>query len=286
MESKISTKNPLKKCNTNGFGFKFDSNQKVKAVVARRRVPSKANKNETLQKSFAKDDSTSVGKDDKLIETKSLRCTNEIDDATNKVSKSTKLLNDNESKLESAGDELILNVYSTPADPTKPVKAKKPLTKFERMRQKQLNKLNQKPLSKEEITKGLRELSENPNKKPHPAEEFFRNQKATARNNPFKTPKPGEETESLSTDTTSVTKKPKTSGKATVRQVGLFTEQTQNVVVGQRLVKPVTEKIFSTMKVESIGLHPHAVKNLYDLLSITHLTTVQEKSIPKILEGI
>lgn len=55
--------------------------------------------------------------------------------------------------------------------------------------------------------------------------------------------------------------------------------------LGQRFVKPVVEKIFTGASVDSIGLHPHCVKNLADILNITQLTTVQLKTIPKALEG-
>ncbi|TMW40389.1 hypothetical protein DOY81_014532, partial [Sarcophaga bullata] len=70
-------------------------------------------------------------------------------------------------------------------------------------------------------------------------------------------------------------------GDSSVRKIGLFKDQPEKIELGQRLVRPITEKIFDGAKVESLGLHPHTVKNLADVLGITMLTTVQQKSIPK-----
>ncbi|KAH8416441.1 hypothetical protein KR222_004042, partial [Zaprionus bogoriensis] len=71
------------------------------------------------------------------------------------------------------------------------------------------------------------------------------------------------------------------------KKIGLFDQSDVAALkqLGQRAVKPVKETIFSGSKVESLGLHAHAVKNLLDLLSISQLTTVQEKTIPQVLAG-
>lgn len=81
------------------------------------------------------------------------------------------------------------------------------------------------------------------------------------------------------------TAKPKIAGKKKPKGANLFvgTEKTQ--IVGQRFVKPIQEKVFTGASIDSLEIHPHCVKNLSDLLFITELTTVQQKTIPKALEG-
>ncbi|EDV92410.1 probable ATP-dependent RNA helicase CG8611 [Drosophila grimshawi] len=71
------------------------------------------------------------------------------------------------------------------------------------------------------------------------------------------------------------------------KKIGLFDQSDVAALkqLGQRAVKPVKETIFSGSKVESLGLHAHAVKNLKDLLSISQLTSVQQKAIPQVLAG-
>lgn len=70
-----------------------------------------------------------------------------------------------------------------------------------------------------------------------------------------------------------------------VKKVGLFTNSPNTPVMGQRFVKPIAERLFDGTKIDSLDIHPHAVKNLADILSIVELTTVQKKTIPLALEG-
>lgn len=65
----------------------------------------------------------------------------------------------------------------------------------------------------------------------------------------------------------------------------LFANNPPVPIVGQRLVKPVNEVLFTGVAMNSIGLHEHAVKNLADILRITELTTVQQRTIPVVLSG-
>nr|XP_036676493.1 probable ATP-dependent RNA helicase CG8611 isoform X2 [Drosophila suzukii] len=71
------------------------------------------------------------------------------------------------------------------------------------------------------------------------------------------------------------------------KKIGLFDQSDVEALkqLGQRAVKPVKETIFSGSKISTLGLHPHAVKNLEDLLSIRELTSVQQKTIPEVLQG-
>ncbi|XP_017067423.1 probable ATP-dependent RNA helicase CG8611 [Drosophila eugracilis] len=78
-----------------------------------------------------------------------------------------------------------------------------------------------------------------------------------------------------------------TTNRFRTKKVGLFDQSDVEALkqLGQRAVKPVKETIFSGTKISTLGLHPHSIKNLEDLLSIRELTTVQQKAIPEILQG-
>lgn len=65
----------------------------------------------------------------------------------------------------------------------------------------------------------------------------------------------------------------------------LFANNPAVPVIGQRLVNPLKETVFTGEGIESIGLHEHAVKNLADVLHITQLTTVQKRAVPVVLSG-
>lgn len=65
----------------------------------------------------------------------------------------------------------------------------------------------------------------------------------------------------------------------------LFKDSPEIPVVGQRFVKPLNEIVFTGLPMSSIGLHPHLVKTLHDLLEITELTNVQQRAVPVALEG-
>lgn len=65
----------------------------------------------------------------------------------------------------------------------------------------------------------------------------------------------------------------------------LFANNADIPIVGQRLVNPVSEQVFTGEAMNSVGLHEHAVKNLADILQITELTTVQKRTVPVVLSG-
>lgn len=80
--------------------------------------------------------------------------------------------------------------------------------------------------------------------------------------------------------------KPKKSFKEKPKKMSsLFANNANIPVVGQRLVNPVSEKVFTGEGMNSVGLHDHAVKNLADILHITELTTVQKRTVPVVLTG-
>ncbi|XP_052849457.1 probable ATP-dependent RNA helicase CG8611 isoform X3 [Drosophila gunungcola] len=78
-----------------------------------------------------------------------------------------------------------------------------------------------------------------------------------------------------------------TQNRFRTKKIGLFDQSDVEALkqLGQRAVKPVKETIFTGSKISTLGLHPHAVKNLEDLLGIRELTSVQQKTIPEVLLG-
>lgn len=65
----------------------------------------------------------------------------------------------------------------------------------------------------------------------------------------------------------------------------LFANNPVVPIVGQRLVNPLNETVFTGASMNTIGLHDHSVKNLADILHITELTTVQQRTVPVVLSG-
>ncbi|XP_066594785.1 ATP-dependent DNA helicase DDX31 [Prorops nasuta] len=55
--------------------------------------------------------------------------------------------------------------------------------------------------------------------------------------------------------------------------------------IGQRLVKPVNEAVFTEKTFSDFGIHPYTVSNLKQNMNITKMTTVQQKAIPEIFRG-
>lgn len=79
--------------------------------------------------------------------------------------------------------------------------------------------------------------------------------------------------------------KPKVVKEKPKKMSSLFKNNPEVPIVGQRLVKPVNETVFTGASMSSIGLHDHAVKNMADILKITELTTVQQRTVPVVLSG-
>lgn len=83
----------------------------------------------------------------------------------------------------------------------------------------------------------------------------------------------------------SVPTKHKQFKEKTKKMSSLFANNPTVPVVGQRLVNPLNETVFTGASMNTIGLHDHAVKNLADILKITELTTVQQRTVPIVLSG-
>ncbi|XP_037935790.1 probable ATP-dependent RNA helicase CG8611 [Teleopsis dalmanni] len=143
-------------------------------------------------------------------------------------------------------------------------------------------------LTQDDITSGIRRYSENPNKQPRAAdlleqkEKEERAQKKRTEMGKVDAPEIGHVNKQARKVNAFRVKR---AADSSVKKINLFQNNPEAKEIGQRLVKPITERLFDGTKVDSLGLHPHAVKNLQDLLGITELTTVQRKAIPKALEG-
>ncbi|EDW65518.2 probable ATP-dependent RNA helicase CG8611 isoform X1 [Drosophila virilis] len=144
-------------------------------------------------------------------------------------------------------------------------------------------------ISKQQLRTALKgqQRMENPNKLPR-AGDLFKAQLDEERRLKRAAEQPIVET-SAAEQTPPETQKnaPQVANKFRTKKIGLFDQSDVAALkqLGQRAVKPVKETIFAGTKVESLGLHAHAVKNLLDLLSISQLTTVQQKTIPEVLAG-
>lgn len=81
--------------------------------------------------------------------------------------------------------------------------------------------------------------------------------------------------------------RPAVASKKEMRKMtsSLFGANAPVPTVGSRLVKPLSERVFTGFPMASIGLHPHLVKSMADLMGITELTQVQQLTVPVLLEG-
>ena len=272
---------------SNGFSFEFGGGgQKVKALVARKRP---APKPPATQSSAAPMITT---KPQAFTPKKSMA----LREKQNILKKSVE---ESDSDLESYAkvkpatetSELMLNICSEPK-PFKPTDKK--LNRMERLKQKRLEKSGsfvkgKHVLSQRELKDGLRRFAENPNKKPRAADIFDMKEKAEHRAMTDDKQKQQQAAAEIGKVDANARKanafRVSLPGEGSVKKINLFTRNPVAKVMGQRLVKPVKETIFDGTKVGTLGLHAHTVKNLEDLLSITELTTVQQKTIPHALQG-
>lgn len=195
-------------------------------------------------------------------------------------------------KPEPIAGELMLNICTAPSSKMAP---KKKLNQQERLQQKRLQRqgdgpLQRRTLTSKELSQGIRKFSQNPNQRPRASDLFEQKEREERQKtkNPDDKVEEEEEHELGHVDPTARKAnafRVRRPGDSSVRKIGLFKDQPEKIEMGQRLVKPITEKVFDGTKVESLELHPHTVKNLADVLSITQLTTVQQKTVPKAMEG-
>lgn len=189
--------------------------------------------------------------------------------------------------------DLMFNVIIPSVTAAASAKPSAPAVHTAALDQELLNKAKEKAkaqagkISKQQLKAALRgpQRKENPNKLPR-AGDLFKAQLDEERRQRRAAEEPKEQNAEQATQ-----EEPKNpvqaANKFRTKKIGLFDQSDVAALkqLGQRAVKPVKETIFSGSKVESLGLHAHAVKNLLDLLSISQLTTVQQKTIPQVLAG-
>lgn len=249
IESQIGSSNRIKPISTNPFSLLSKSKSKIRD----------ADDDETSVKNRFKSLSKSKNVKSK-VQSPSTTTTTSVDSFTEKHT----------SNLKETTEDLLLNVCTTPVPQHLNQQTANRVGKRTENRN---GKGGKRVLTEQEIKDGLSKFSRNATTNIHPADKFYQ------REDEQKSKVEGQSKELIRSKKTK-------SNDSKVRKVGLFKDDFIKVELGQRLVKPITEKIFSECAVESLGLHPHAVKNLADLLSITKLTAVQNKTIPQALQGI
>lgn len=90
----------------------------------------------------------------------------------------------------------------------------------------------------------------------------------------------GKSYQDLSDDIT-IKQKPRTGGWIS----SLFKNNPTVPRIGQRAVKPLVEKVFTGKVFADLNIHPHSVANLQQNMGLKELMTVQQNSIPVILQG-
>lgn len=65
----------------------------------------------------------------------------------------------------------------------------------------------------------------------------------------------------------------------------LFKNNPEVPRIGQKAVKPIVEKVFTSNTFQELNIHPHSVANLQQNLGLKDLMSVQQNAIPVILQG-
>lgn len=270
-----ATKKPLpkqKRAASSGFDFQFNAEKpKIKALVVRRRAAP-----------VAKEPPVKVAAKPKATTTDGDLMFNVVTTSHTAPAAKTTATTDS---------DLMFNVITPSVTAAASSKSSSPAVHTVAVDQELMSKAKAKAdaaaISKQQLKLALKgqQRKVNPNKLPRAGDLFKaqldaeRRQKRADEEPTAEEPKPDAETEPKNAV--------QAANKFRTKKIGLFDQSDVAALkqLGQRAVKPVKETIFSGSKVESLGLHAHAVKNLLDLLSISQLTTVQEKTIPQVLAG-
>lgn len=244
-----------RKSNADGFDFNFVKNDKIKAIVARKRPAQViAAKKSAAIKTFAASFSTEPTKKESICATQT-KTTNTK--STAKPEQKTKKQNVDVdtlltiAKVKRPEDEasLCLNI-DTSVDFKKMSSGKLPFVE----RKKKLSR--------------------------HERQERVLQRRIEAAHT-----KPGQKPTAPSSNANANVNSQKSQSLGKKRPENLFKDNPDVPVVGQRFVKPLNEIVFTGLPMSSIGLHPHLMKTLADLLGITELTNVQKRAVPVALEG-
>ncbi|XP_076654681.1 ATP-dependent DNA helicase DDX31 [Halictus rubicundus] len=80
-------------------------------------------------------------------------------------------------------------------------------------------------------------------------------------------------------------KGPNASHRSTGKISSLFGHNPEIPNIGQRLVKPINEPVFTGTTFTDLNVHPFTISNLEQNMNITEMTIVQQKAIPRIFSG-
>ncbi|XP_055304759.1 probable ATP-dependent RNA helicase CG8611 [Sitodiplosis mosellana] len=272
---KFPTVGKKKKQNTGGFDFNFVKNDKVKAVVARRR-PVQA---------------TVVKKSEAVKSTAANLASKPVEKAEN-ISKSTQ-------------KNYVTPLKPTPKKPNDDVDALLNIAKVKKPEDEVSLSLNidtnvdLSTFSGKRFGEKKKKLSRNERKERVMQRRIEEARGKQDNRTPYAGPKPSNtpHDESNVTQKTSIAvqggnssknpfeRKTDKPNKPFKKAENIFKNTPDIPVVGQRFVKPLNEIVFTGLPMSSIGLHPHLVKSLADLFGITELTSVQQRAVPVTLEG-
>lgn len=243
-----------RKSNTGGFDFNFVKNDKVKAIVARKR-PAQVM---AAKKSLAiKSAAANISKEP-------------IKMATNTITKNEKSLVkvEQQKKKSDADVDSLLDIAKVKRPEDDATLSLNIDTSID------LKKL---PAGKLPFVDKKKKLSR------HERQERVMQRRIEAAHSKTANKKPPNSNANASTTVNA--QKLQTSGKPARKPENLFKDNPEVPVIGQRFVKPLNEIVFTGLPMSSIGLHPHLVKTLADLLGITELTNVQQRAVPVALAG-
>lgn len=259
-----------KKSNTGGFEFNFVKNDKVKAIVARKRPAQAAvvKKSEAVKPTIAN-----------LVARPVQKPAND-----NQQNKYVRPLNKPTPKKQNDDVDALLNI----------AKVKKPEDDVSLS----LNidtSIDLSKISGKKFGEKKKKLSRNERKErvmQRRIEEARSKQEKRAPYTGPRTPNAVQSTSSATDNTPNAAtsknpfeRKTEKPNKPFKKAENIFKNTPDVPVVGQRFVKPLNEIVFTGLPMSSIGLHPHLVKSLADLFGITELTNVQQRAVPVALEG-
>ncbi|XP_056397163.1 probable ATP-dependent RNA helicase DDX31 isoform X2 [Hyla sarda] len=131
---------------------------------------------------------------------------------------------------------------------------------------------------RKELKRKRRDVSEGPPpKKPGPPAPS----KVRSKEKPSKKPKPESMPKKLQTGKNE--ERPK--GRPTIKTSSLFKNNPELPDIERLEVKQVQEKVFSSDSFLELGLHPHLVATLTNVLEMSRMTSVQKMTIPPLLAG-
>ncbi|KAM4663024.1 ATP-dependent DNA helicase DDX31 [Discoglossus pictus] len=99
--------------------------------------------------------------------------------------------------------------------------------------------------------------------------------------------KPNKKTEKTSPPKKSATgkKEDNQKGRSSVKTSSLFKNNPEVPDIERSKVKQLQEVVFSSDLFSELDLHPHLVSTINNVLNMTHMTSVQKKTIPALLSG-